>query len=258
MNEEQKFEIIKYDGVPYTIYKYSKLDSTNTFLKQHCSTLADYTVIWAEEQTQGSGRFGRMWKSEPGEDLTFSFLLPLSSLKLKLRQNITQLAALAVVRLLESHGLKPAVKWPNDVLIKGKKICGILCETVEVKKKAYAILGIGLNVNSSKESFVPLDKPATSIRGEMHRRIGRIEVLRDLLENIIKCFNELCQEGFKKIRMEIKKRLTFINERIIVTDGANNLHPGKIIDLNNDGTLLFNCEECDVISLNSGEVSFKG
>ena len=75
MNIEQKPEIIKSDKTIYTIYKYAELDSTNAFLKQHCSTLPDYSVIWADEQTHGRGRFTRIWNSEPGRDLTFSLLI---------------------------------------------------------------------------------------------------------------------------------------------------------------------------------------
>ena len=90
MEKEPTPDIIKPDGMVYTIYKYAKLDSTNGFLKQHCSSLSDYSVIWANEQTHGRGRFTRVWNSVPGQDLTFSLLLPLTSLEHKLRQNITQ------------------------------------------------------------------------------------------------------------------------------------------------------------------------
>ncbi|MGR3294430.1 MAG: biotin--[acetyl-CoA-carboxylase] ligase [Candidatus Scalindua sp.] len=121
MSIEQKPEIVKPDKAVYTIYRYAELDSTNAFLKQHCSSLPDYSVIWANEQSQGRGRFTRIWNSEPGRDLTFSILLPLTSLEHKLRQNITQIAALSVAQMLEGFGLKPSVKWPNDVLIHGKK-----------------------------------------------------------------------------------------------------------------------------------------
>ena len=121
MEKELNPEIIKPDSAVYTIYKYAKLDSTNEFLRHHCSALADYSVIWANEQTHGRGRFTRVWNSVPGQDLTFSILLPLTLLEQKLRQNITQIAALSVAQLLEVYGLKPSVKWPNDVLVQGKK-----------------------------------------------------------------------------------------------------------------------------------------
>ena len=110
MNIGQKPEIIQSDKAVYTIYKYAKMESTNAFLKKHCSSLPDYAVIRAEEQTDGRGRFTRIWNSQAGLDLTFSILLPLTSLEQKRRQNITQIAALSVAQLLESYGLKPSVK----------------------------------------------------------------------------------------------------------------------------------------------------
>lgn len=255
MNIEQS-EIVKPDNTVYTIYKYDKLDSTNSFLKQHCSTLPDYSVIWADEQTDGRGRFTRIWNSQPGLDLTFSLLLPLTSLEQKLRQNITQIAALSVAQMLEGYDLKPSVKWPNDVLIQGKKISGILCEIKETDERVCGILGIGINVNSTDKFLGNLDIPATSLRCELLHKVIRQDLLEKLLEIIINCFNVLCQTGFTQNRHEIKKRLAFINEYIIFTDVKQDSYSGKIIDLNDDGTLLFKCEKRGIISLNSGEIAF--
>jgi len=256
MEKELKPKIIKPDGEVYTIYKYAKLDSTNEFLRKHCLTLADYSVIWANEQTLGRGRFTRVWNSVPGQDLTFSFLLPLTSLEQKLRQNITQIAALSVAQLLEVYGLKPSVKWPNDVLVQGKKISGILCEVVESNKNVYGILGIGLNVDSTEESLAFIDIPATSLRCELHQKVIQLELLKKLLEIIINCFNVLCQSEFTQNRLELKKRLAFINEQIVFTDIKQESYSGRIIDLNDDGTLLFECKKRGIISLNSGEIAF--
>ena len=256
MNIEQKPEIVKPDKTVYTIYKYARMNSTNAFLKQHCSTLPDYSVIWADEQTQGRGRFARIWNSEPGLDLTFSLLLPLAPLEQKRRQNITQIAALSVAQLLEGYDLKPSVKWPNDVLIQGKKISGILCEITETDERVCGVLGIGINVNNTDKFLANLDLPATSLRCELHHKVVRQDLLTKLLEIIINCFNVLCQTGFTQNRQEIKKRLAFINEHIIFTDVNQDSYSGKIIDLNDDGTLLFECEKRGVISLNSGEIAF--
>lgn len=256
MNGETKPEIIRPHGTLYTIYKYDTLDSTNLFLKERCPSLPDFTVIWAEEQSQGRGRFTRVWNSVPGRDITFSLLLPLTSLDYKLRQNITQIAALSVAQLLERYGLKPSVKWPNDVLVQGKKISGILCEMTESDRKIYGVLGIGLNVNSTEKSLDDIDLPATSLRCELNHNVVRLELLKELLEIIINCFKVLCLSGFTQNRMEIKKRLAFANEHIILTDAKQDSYSGRIIDLNDDGTLLFECEKRGVVSLNSGEIAF--
>ena len=256
MNIEQKPEIIKPNRSVYTIYKYANLNSTNSFLKQHCSSLPDYSVIWADEQTEGRGRFTRIWNSQPGLDLTFSLLLPLTSLEQKRRQNITQIAALSIAQALEVYGLKPSVKWPNDVLIHGKKISGILCEITETDERVYGVLGIGINVNNTEKFLASLDIPATSLRCELRHKVVRQDLLKKLLEIIINCFNVLCQSGFTLNRQEIKKRLAFINEQIVFTDVKQDSYSGKIIDLNDDGTLLFECEKRGIISLNSGEIAF--
>ena len=256
MNIEQKPEIIKPNRSVYTIYKYANLNSTNSFLKQHCSSLPDYSVIWADEQTEGRGRFTRIWNSQPGLDLTFSLLLPLTSLEQKRRQNITQIAALSIAQALEVYGLKPSVKWPNDVLIHGKKISGILCEITEIDERVCGVLGIGINVNNTEKFLASLDIPATSLRCELRHKVVRKDLLKKLLEIIINCFNVLCQSGFTLNRQEIKRRLAFINEQIVFTDVKQDSYSGKIIDLNDDGTLLFECEKRGIISLNSGEIAF--
>ncbi len=255
MDIEQKPEIVKPGKTIYTVYKYAKLDSTNAFLKQHCSSLPDYSVIWADKQTDGRGRFTRIWNSQPGMDLTFSILLPLTSLEQNRRQNITQIAALSVAQTLEGYGLKPSVKWPNDVLINGKKISGILCEVTETEERTCGILGIGINVNNTEKFLANLDIPATSLRCELHHKVVRQDLLKKLLEIIINCFNVLCHAGFTRNRQEIIKRLAFINKQIVFTDVKQDSYSGKIIDLNDDGTLLFECEKRGVISLNSGEIA---
>ena len=104
--------------------------------------------------------------------------MPLTSLEHKLRQNITQIAALSVAQLLEVYDLKPSVKWPNDVLVQGKKISGILCEIVKSNKNVYGILGIGLNVNSMKESLAFIGISATSLRCELHHKVIRLELFK--------------------------------------------------------------------------------
>jgi BirA family biotin operon repressor/biotin-[acetyl-CoA-carboxylase] ligase len=148
------------------------------------------------------------------------------------------------------------VTGTNDVLIHGKKISGILCEVTEAGERVYGVLGIGINVNSTEKFFADLDLPATSLRSELHHKVVRQDLLEKLLEIIINCFNVLCQTGFTQNRQEIKKRLAFINEHIIFTDVKQDSYSGKIIDLNDDGTLLFECEKRGIISLNSGEIAF--
>ncbi len=108
-----------------------------------------------------------------------------------------------------------------------------------------------------ERSISCFDYPATSLYCELHHTVERFELFKVLLEIIIKSFKVLCQSGFAQNRLEIKKRLAFMDEQIVLVDGEQNSYKGNIIDLNDDGTLLFNCDKRGVISLSSGEISFK-
>lgn len=248
-------EILSLPESPWTIYKYASLASTNTFLREQEAFFEPYSVIWTEMQTSGRGRFQRSWKAIAGQDLTFSTLVPLEAFALESRANLTQVVALSVSLLLEEYGLSPQIRWPNDLLIHGKKICGILCESLERIDSSVGIIGIGLNINRDLTSFQDIDQPATSLFCELQQRFSLKEVLQQLLTLFTHSFNEFTQEGFGQIRANIKKRLTFLEQKIIVTDAFQKKHFGKILDLNSDGTLLFSCEECQTMTFYSGEIS---
>ena len=248
-------KIIKPENAVYTIYRFNSLASTNTFLKKECVSYQNFSVVWTEEQTEGKGRFSRKWNSLPGKDLTFSVLLPLAKVQQYNWPNITQITALAIVQLLEEYNLPSLIKWPNDVLVNKKKICGILCESIEREKKFYAILGIGLNVNSTQDMLSQIDVPATSVINELNTSAPRDELLIKLLDKIILFFNELAQNGFAPFREKIKQRLAYLHEEKTVVDGEKK-YTGQILDINPDGTLLFKCNDGTEISLHSGELSF--
>ena len=240
---------------PYTIYTYDVLDSTNTFLKQHISDFPDFSVVWAQNQTGGRGRFDRKWSSAEGKDLTFSVVVPLKNLKKQLWQNIPQITACAISDILLDHGLENLIKWPNDILVKEKKICGILCETIEAEKSWYAVLGVGLNVNSTRDDLMRVGLPATSLCAELNRTILRDDLIAGLVDRILVYFNELCTLGFSSFQKRLKQRLAWLNEQKTVVDG-NHTYTGFIADINPDGTLLFRCNDGTSKTLCSGEISF--
>lgn len=240
---------------PFTIYKYQRLDSTNTYVKEHVSEIAEMSVIWAEQQTAGKGRFERRWSSAAGKDLTVTMLLPLEKLETDLRPNIPQICALAIAMLLEEYGLEARIKWPNDVLVQGKKICGILCEVVEQDGKPCAVLGVGLNVNRDSESLISIKQPATSMRIELGYSVSRENLLFSLLNSITAFYNKLCNSGFGPCHAAIAQRLAFVNDQTTVADGSQK-YRGRILGLNPDGTLRFGCTDGSERTLYAGEVSF--
>ena len=140
----------------YQLQRFDKLDSTNDWLKRNYASQMDGSVILAKQQTKGRGRFERTWESN--EDLTFSILY-------KQAFPYPIIFPLALVKALESFGMQAMIKWPNDILLNGKKVCGILIETVyEGSQKAAMIVGIGINVTqkkgelADKAGYVAVDK----------------------------------------------------------------------------------------------------
>ena len=139
------------------------------------------TVFIAEEQTDGRGRFHRSWVSPRGENLSLSVLLRPAAAHLP---SMNMAATLAVSgSITEASGLPSAIKWPNDVRVRGRKVSGILVETVmEAGTVDHAVVGIGVNVNFDPSSFPEIASTATSLRVETGRQVDRGRLLRTLLE----------------------------------------------------------------------------
>lgn len=164
----------------FRILHYDTLDSTNNLAIAFARDGAvEGAVIVSEYQTKGRGRFNRSWQSARGKDLLFSFILR-PKLKASGTPILTHLAAQAVSEMLVSRfELAAKLKKPNDVLIRDKKICGILTESSGVKQKMdYVVVGIGLNVNSEKKDLIDL---ATSIWIETKKKVEKEPLLIDIL-----------------------------------------------------------------------------
>ena len=137
---------------------YDELDSTNEFARQ----LSEPVAIIALHQTAGRGRFGRVWRSRPGSALLISVILH-PPMNLKRPSVLTAWAAVAVAEAAEKlAGVKAVIKWPNDLLVNGQKICGILIE-----QSAATIVGIGLNLNQTREEFDAAGLPLAASLGSL-------------------------------------------------------------------------------------------
>jgi BirA family biotin operon repressor/biotin-[acetyl-CoA-carboxylase] ligase len=150
-------------------HHFKVLDSTNDWAKQGMDQWdrEGITLITAEEQTAGRGRFGKKWLSPPGQNLYATFIFFLEESQVELSQ-LVQLLAHSTTKMLKDCGFESTIKWPNDILVNSKKIAGILCEIVTVpdSETRGIILGIGLNVNMPVESLSLIDQPATSLLAE--------------------------------------------------------------------------------------------
>jgi BirA family biotin operon repressor/biotin-[acetyl-CoA-carboxylase] ligase len=190
-------------------------DSTNNWAKRHAHTLdpVQITCITALEQTAGRGRFQRRWISPKGENIyaTLYFTLPKESSYLI---NLAQLLSLSCATVLESKGFHPQIKWPNDLLLSGKKIAGILCECLPHEKDLGIVLGIGINVNMTEKTLNTIDQPATSLLQLSGHVWTSEEILDPLLHLFLENLDQLQQQGFGPFVDPYNARLAFKNEEI--------------------------------------------
>lgn len=236
--------------VKFYLQWYARLPSTNTFLKERLAVEHDLpsgTVAAAREQTQGRGRREREWLSASGENLTFSVLLR-GKYNPRHLPSASMAAAVAVAELLEKEGLKPVLKWPNDVLVNGKKICGILSEGIP----GGVIIGIGLNVNMQKADHI--DQPATSVLIETGNRRDVDELLRKLLKRLSIHLDEWGRFGFSGIRNDWEARVRGAGQIVSVRDGGT-VRTGVLAGFGESGELLLRDASGTVLSIWAGDLS---
>ncbi len=228
------------------IIKFPELDSTNLYVLKNIAELEHGDVILADSQTAGRGRLGRVWFSPAGKNLYFTIVLK-DNLSAKIPVHFyTILASLAVLKALRNYKIKPNLKWPNDVLVNGRKICGILAEA---NKQGLAV-GIGLNVNMNKSELDKIDKPATSLLLESGAEQNRDKLLENILTNFFEYLKKDTKESFREWRKEID----LINKKVTVTD-AGKITKGIVRDVTDEGLLLVDTGK-GVVKVMSGDVSF--
>jgi BirA family biotin operon repressor/biotin-[acetyl-CoA-carboxylase] ligase len=197
------------------------------------------TVVIAEAQTDGKGRLGRRWESPPGVNLYCSVILrpPMSPV---MAPQLTFLSAVAVARAIEEVvRLHPTIKWPNDILLHGQKVAGLLNEmSAETDTIHCVVLGIGVNINMLREQFPSdLRQPATSLLLEKGVSVNRVDFARALLTSLDVLYDDYLCHGFTAIREEWLSRSTVQGRRVRVSFG-NWGTDGVVTGVDNDGALL--------------------
>ncbi len=227
---------------------FRELSSTQDEIKKYVFTGPKGLVVWADRQTQGRGRLKRHWYSPRGAGLYFSVLLkePLAK-PLPLYGLAT---AVGVAKALEEVVRIPfQLKWPNDVLLRGRKIAGILLEAVS----PALIVGVGLNVSFRREDFPPeIREKATSIFEETGLLISRARLLRVILAELEKVYEALLRDGFYAIEKDWRERDVATESRVVLRR-ADQVFTGFALGPAPDGTLLLKTTE-GVIQVHSGEI----
>jgi BirA family biotin operon repressor/biotin-[acetyl-CoA-carboxylase] ligase len=213
---------------------------------------AEGTVVIAEEQTAGKGRVKRAWLSPRGSIALSVILYPdISQLPY-----LIMLASVAVARSIEAvAGLETKLKWPNDVLIKNRKVCGILIEN-ELKgdRVAWAIIGIGINVNIRMRDFPEIADTATSLYDELGKELSRVEIIRCLLVELERLYLSL-GDG-EDIYQEWRDRLITLGKRVQVISGEEILE-GVTETVSKDGSLLLRHKNGNLSHIVAGDVTLR-
>ena len=204
---------------------FKEIDSTNTYLKNTYRLLDNFTFASADYQSNGKGRNDRVWSSEPGENLMFSLLIKDEEI-MKQSAVMSILAGVEVAREIEKYGVdNVSIKWPNDVLINDKKVCGIL---LEGQIPNYLVVGVGLNVNQ-KAFRDDLRRPATSLSLELKKDVNIDELKNRLFSKMVNHFSNIKLEEYldyfrshnyllnKRVRVSINNQV-FIGEVMGVDD----------------------------------------
>lgn len=236
-----------------------EVNSTSDWAKELAKAGAEEgTITIAQTQTAGKGRLNREWISPKG-GLWFSIVLRPHQ-KASEAAKLVFVASLAVVEILhEKCGLRTETKWPNDVLVNGKKICGLLAEmNTEGDNVNYVILGVGVNANFHTDDVFPesVKTTATSIENELGKKIRLESLLEALLEKMERIYDNYVEDGFAPLLERWKTYAEFLGHKIIVTD-QNEMLNGLALDVDVDGALIMKFEDGRTRRVLVGDVVFR-
>jgi BirA family biotin operon repressor/biotin-[acetyl-CoA-carboxylase] ligase len=235
---------------------FAELDSTNTRARELAeSGAAEGEIVIAESQTQGRGRLGRRWESPPLSNLYLSIVLR-PGLPPKHAPQITLAAAVALVETVGSFLPRPPViKWPNDILIDGKKLAGILTEAAcDTECVQYVILGIGLNLNYRAETMPEtLRQRATSMADMAGENLSRETVLVRLIHDLDRCYGELEESGFAALRPRWEAHFGLRGRRVRVELGDQTII-GRAQGIDHEGALIVDTDDEQRRSIIAGDV----
>jgi BirA family biotin operon repressor/biotin-[acetyl-CoA-carboxylase] ligase len=241
------------------IQVFEQTTSTNDVIEKLArDSVQEGVVVFAEAQTKGRGRLGRRWISPARKGLWFSILLR-PALRPQEATQLTVASATALRRAIQRQtGLPAEIKWPNDILVGGKKVAGILTELhAELDRVRYVILGIGVDVNLAAGEFPPeLRKLATSLKIESGRTISRAELATTILRELDADYARIGGGDFAKVADEWEAHCQTIGRNVTIQIGERRLR-GRAEALDDDGALLLRTEHGHLEHVTGGDVTLE-
>lgn len=238
MNIEKIKKELKTNYIGKEIHYFSELDSTNEKAKNIANKkVIEGSIVIAGKQKAGKGRLNRKWSSPIGGIYLSIILTP--KISPSKASKLVLLTAVCVTKSLNHFGLSAGIKWPNDVLINGKKICGILTEmSANMGGLNYIVVGIGINANVDIEQLPPeLQKNSTSIKNELGKEISINELIIKILSEFERLYEIFQTSDFTNIIKEWKRLSLTLGKNVkIIT--KNEIIKGTAIDIDNHGALL--------------------
>jgi len=260
LNQEALVECLKENPIVTDIHYYQEVDSTNTLAcRLALGGAREGVVVVADAQIKGRGRLNRAWQSPQGMNLYTSTILR-PKIEPAMAPQMTLMAGLAVADLFSLFcpgGV--SIKWPNDVLLKGKKACGILTEMKAAAGSLdFIILGIGLNINMNREDFDPsLRETATSLKMETGKTCDRLDVISKQFDFMEKWYKVFLKEGFSGLRGDWMRYADILGKRIRVAY-KDEFQTGTVTGIEEDGTIRMRDEQGASHRVIAGDVHLLG
>lgn len=238
---------------------FEQTTSTNDVIEKLArDSVREGVVVFAESQTRGRGRLGRKWLSPSHKGLWFSILLR-PDMRPQQTTQLTVASAVALHRAVARETkMRPEIKWPNDILLRGKKVCGILTEmSAEQDKVRYVILGIGIDVNLNANEFpAELKKTATSLKIETGESRSRAALAAAILGELDKVYADICAGKFSGIADEWEEHCATIGKNVTVQVGDRKIR-GTAESLDDAGALLLRTEHGRLEPIFGGDVTME-
>ena len=238
------------------IHAYQSVKSTNDLAASLADAgAAEGTIVTSEEQTRGRGRFARVWHSPSGKNIYVSIVMR-PTFPPEQAPGMSIMAAVALAEALEQYCPgKVQIKWPNDVLIRGRKTAGILTElSAERERIQHVVIGVGINVNLTADELpVELLATATSVRRATRKKTDRVALLQSFLFHLEKRYEQYCRSGLKSMHRFVRQHSSLIGHEVRLFSGRR-ITSGLARDIDQNGSLIIETP-AGILAVTSGEVS---